>query len=57
MSRDRKDMQYLEFMFRVGTLRLNGKKNEMRRCTSIGMTREEGEEEGWDAAGPAVKLA
>ena len=45
MSRDRKDMQYLELMFRVGTLRLNGKKNEIRRCMSIGTTREKGEEE------------
>jgi hypothetical protein len=57
MSRDRKDMQYLELMFRVGTLRLNGKKNEIRRCMSIGTTREKGEEEGWCAAGLAAQLA
>lgn len=41
-------------MFRVGILRLNGKKNEIRRCMFIGTIREKGEEEGWCVVGLVV---
>lgn len=42
-------------MFRVGTLRLKRKQNEVRTCTSTGMTREDREEESWKVAGLAAK--
>lgn len=48
-------MQYLELVFRVGTLRLKRKQNEVRTCTSTGMTREDREEENWKVAGLAAK--